>query len=387
MTEGELHPSRFDPVLGVIALAGAASVLFLPFYQFAPNRIVTGTDLTLMGSSLPAFLILLGSWALVGAFSLLPPAARSGPASSWVWLVVPLPVLAAGLGAVQVSWALAGSQPIARVTLGSGFWVTLLGSAIAGVCLPSTRSVRLLALGISVALVVASLSVGAFDALSLVREAKNLGPTFVDELVRHLSLTGWAVASGTVLGLVLGIAAHRSPSWRLGGFLTLNFLQTVPSLALFGLLILPLAWLSTEYPLLRDWGIKGIGATPALIALSLYAALPVARNTLTALDEMPAAVIDAGRGMGMSGFQLGVTAMVPLAWPAILAGIRVSVVQTIGNVVVAALIGAGGLGVFVFQGLGQTAMDLVLLGTLPVVVLALAADFILGLPAQFRGGR
>ena len=76
---------------------------------------------------------------------------------------------------------------------------------------------------------------------------------------------------------------------------------------------------------------------------------------------------------------------VPLAWPAVLAGIRVATVQTVGNTVVAALIGAGGLGTFIFQGLGQTAMDLVLLGTLPVVALALAADHILGLPARSRG--
>jgi osmoprotectant transport system permease protein len=107
---------------------------------------------------------------------------------------------------------------------------------------------------------------------------------------------------------------------------------------------------------------------------------------LTALDEIPAAVLDAGRGMGMSSFQLGTRVVLPLAWPAILAGIRVATVQTVGNTVVAALIGAGGLGTFIFQGLGQTAMDLVLLGTLPVVALALAADQLLGLPVLLRRG-
>jgi osmoprotectant transport system permease protein len=89
----------------------------------------------------------------------------------------------------------------------------------------------------------------------------------------------------------------------------------------------------------------------------------------------------------MSAWQLGLGVVVPLAWPPVLAGIRTATVQTIGNAVVAALIGAGGLGTFIFQGLGQTAMDLVLLGTLPVVALALAADQILGFLSRPRGAR
>ena len=148
---------------------------------------------------------------------------------------------------------------------------------------------------------------------------------------------------------------------------------------------MPLAWLSSRYPVLRAWGVQGIGALPALIALSLYAALPVARNTLTALEHMDPAVLDAGRGMGLSSLQLGLRVVVPLAWPSVLAGIRVATVQTVGNTVVAALIGAGGLGTFVFQGLGQTAMELVLAGTLPVVALALAADQLLGLASRPQG--
>lgn len=383
----DLRPSRIDPVLGLLALGGVASVLFVPFYQFATNRIVAGTDWSLLASSAPSFALLLGAWLVVGGFSLLPPAVRASPEARWVWLLVPVPVLAASWGAAQVSWTLAGTDSVARVTLGTGFWLTLLGTAVAGISLRSTAVVRTLAVGAALAVLAVAARTGAFDALSLAREARNLGPTFGAEFLQHLWLTGWAVAVGTLLGLFLGILGHRSPSWRLGGFLTLNFLQTVPSLALFGLLILPLAWLSNEFPWLRDWGIKGIGATPALIALSLYAALPVARNALTVLDEMPEAVLDAGRGMGMSGPQLALLVVVPMAWPAVLAGIRIATVQTVGNTVVAALIGAGGLGVFIFQGLGQTAMDLVLLGTLPVVALALAADFILGIASRSRGVR
>jgi osmoprotectant transport system permease protein len=113
----------------------------------------------------------------------------------------------------------------------------------------------------------------------------------------------------------------------------------------------------------------------------------VARNTLTALQHLDPAVLDAGRGMGLSSLQLGLRVVVPLAWPSVLAGIRVATVQTVGNTVVAALIGAGGLGTFVFQGLGQTAMELVLVGTLPVVALALAADLLLGWAGRPQGER
>lgn len=387
MDQAALGSPRIDPVLAALALAGAGSAFLVPFYQFAPNRIVGGTSWFLVPASLPAALGLLLGWLGIGAFACLSPSVRRAAGARWAWLLVPVPVLAALAGAARVSWALAGTNAVARVTLGAGFWLTLLGALVAGIAMPSGILVRALGLLPALGLVVAGLVRGWFDALSLVREARSLGSAFGTEFTRHLTLTGGAVMAGTVLGLALGVAAHRSPGWRLGGFFTLNFLQTLPSLALFGLLILPLAWLSARFPSLRAWGIKGIGPAPALIALSLYATLPIARNTLTVLDEMPQAVLDAGRGMGMSEWQLGLGVVVPLAWPAVLAGIRIATVQTVGNTVVAALIGAGGLGTFIFQGLGQTAMDLVLLGTLPVVALALAADQVLGFLSRPRGAR
>jgi osmoprotectant transport system permease protein len=385
MDLSDRKPARVDPVLAALAGLGLASLFLLPLCQFAPNRIVAGRDCYLLPASRTWALGLMLSWLALAAFAGLPPDLRARPAARWAWPLVPLPLLAAAAGAARIAWTLAGSDPVARVTLGPGFWMTLLGTLVAGISLPSRPLSRGIVWLAVLGLGAAGLAVGSFDALSLVREARNLGPAFGQEFVQHLRLTGAAVAAGTLLGLALGSLAHRYRPWRLGGFLTLNFLQTVPSLALFGLLIMPLAWLSAHHPALRDWGVKGIGAAPALIALSLYAALPIARNTLTALDELPEAALDAGRGMGMSRFQMAWQVKVPLAWPAVLAGIRVATVQTVGNTVVAALIGAGGLGTFIFQGLGQTAMDLVLLGTLPVVALALAADHILGLPARSRG--
>lgn len=130
-------------------------------------------------------------------------------------------------------------------------------------------------------------------------------------------------------------------------------------------------------PLAAALGIRGIGAAPALIALFLYSLLPVVANTIAGLSQVPAAVTDAARGMGMTGRQRIMQVEVPLALPVILAGIRIVLVQNMGLATVAALIGGGGFGTFVFQGIGQTAIDLVLLGAIPTVALSFAAAIIL----------
>jgi osmoprotectant transport system permease protein len=165
-------------------------------------------------------------------------------------------------------------------------------------------------------------------------------------------------------------------------FAILNLLQTVPSIALFGLLIVPLSALATAMPALGRLGIGGIGVAPAVIALVLYALLPVVRSTVAGISGVAAALIDAARGMGMTRHQRFWRVELPLAAPVLLAGLRIVTVQAIGLAVVAALIGAGGLGSFVFEGLGQYAADLVLLGALPAIVLALAADFLLQIVAS-----
>jgi osmoprotectant transport system permease protein len=154
-------------------------------------------------------------------------------------------------------------------------------------------------------------------------------------------------------------------------FPVLNVLQTIPSIALFGLLIGPLAWLGRQLPGL---GIAGVGLAPALLALSLYALLPVVRGTLAGLQQVPPAVREAARGMGMTPWQIMLQVETPLALPVFLSGLRITTVQAVGLAAVAALIGAGGFGAIMFQGLSASALDQVLLGVLPVVLLALLVD-------------
>ncbi len=179
------------------------------------------------------------------------------------------------------------------------------------------------------------------------------------------------------MALPLGFLCHRVPRIRAGILQVLNLIQTIPSIALFGILMVPLGALAAAYPLLAEWGIGGIGAAPAVIALFLYSLLPVVANTVVGLGRVPAATVEAARGMGLTPGQVLRLIELPLALPVILTGIRIVLVQNIGLVTIAALIGGGGFGTFVFQGMGQTAIDLVLLGAIPTVALAFAAAVLL----------
>ncbi|PZL84955.1 osmoprotectant uptake system permease, partial [Pantoea sp. ARC270] len=215
---------------------------------------------------------------------------------------------------------------------------------------------------------------GQLSDLSLLKEYANRHAVFDAALGRHLTLLAGTVLPALLIALPLGVLLFRRPVWQSGVFGVLNVIQTVPSVALFGLLIAPLAGLANHFPWLGAWGISGIGMAPALIALVLYALLPLVRSVVVGLQQVPHEVRESARGTGMSGWQQFVAVDVPLALPVWLAGLRVVVVQTLGMAVVAALIGAGGFGAIIFQGLLSSALDLVLLGVIPVIALAVAID-------------
>ena len=145
---------------------------------------------------------------------------------------------------------------------------------------------------------------------------------FWQELASHLALSGASVLGATVIGVPLGMLAFRRRRAEKPIFSISNGLQTIPSLALFGLLIAPLAYLGRQFPFLRAIGIRGVGNTPAIIALVLYGLLPIVRNTFTGLKTIDRGVVDAGRGMGMSKRQLLLLVQIPIALPHALARIR-----------------------------------------------------------------
>ncbi len=188
------------------------------------------------------------------------------------------------------------------------------------------------------------------------------------------------------MGLPLGVLIERRKRLRAPVLGTLNAIQTVPSIALFGILIGPLGWISVHVPGAAAVGVHGIGAAPAFLALFLYSLLPMTANTVVGLDHVPRNVVDAANGMGMTHRQRLLSVELPLALPVILTGVRVVLVQNIGLATIAALIGGGGFGVFVFAGLGQTAPDLILLGAVPTVLLAFAAAIVLDATVELATG-
>ena len=181
----------------------------------------------------------------------------------------------------------------------------------------------------------------------------------------HLWLVGVSTVLALLVGLPLGVMIARWPRWNKPVLAGANIIQTIPSLALFGFL-LPVPWLGERVDRL------------AILALTLYALLPVIRNTYTGIRGVDPAVVEAGRGMGMTDRQLLFRVELPLALSVILSGVRVAVVISVGLATIAAAIGAGGLGEFIFRGLAMVNNQLILAGAVPAAILALSADVSLG---------
>ena len=373
-----LRPSVVQVTLILSALLG---VLALGFVGFSPNRILTGKSLALWEvASTPGTIAfaLAGLTLLAGALA--PPHPLRNLVSG-VGAIALLVVTVWVAGDVATELTAAAPSPAARVSLGGAFWVLALAAALAASDalgrLARGHWWRFGALGLVLAFLIVLALGGHFDHLSLVREWANRREAYAAELGRHLVLVVGALVPAVLVGVPLGLLALRRPGVAPGLFAGLNLVQTIPSIALFGLLIGPLTWAADVVPGLRSIGVGGIGAAPALVALVLYALLPVARSTHAGFRQVSPSVIDAARGMGMTGGQVLRRVSLPLAMPVLLSGLRIVLVQLIGLTVVAALIGAGGLGTFVFQGLGQTATDLVLLGAVSTIALALFADIVL----------
>jgi len=354
----------------------------LKFVQYKPNRIATGEGLFTWEVLSPAQLFLLALPWIAACILLYAVRARRERS-------VLLPLMDGVLGNIVVVMVfvivgkvtrdlLSAEFPYARTSMAFGSWLMIFAGytlVLSSVQRLSKRKAATAFLSLAGFIAVIAVFVsGRLDELSIVKEFFVNRNRFLDEVGRHLAMSGTAVLLATIIGVPLGVLAYRRGVLEKPIFFIVNTVQTIPSLALFGIMIAPLSLLSQRFPLLRELGVKGIGSTPALIALTLYALLPIVRNTYTSLKVLDPSVVESALGMGMSRFQLLLFVEVPLSLPIILSGIRISMVQAIGNTTVAALIGAGGFGVFVFQGLGQAVPDLILLGALPVILLAVLVD-------------
>ena len=391
-----LKPTRISPGVGYAAFeldplwAGGllALWLILPWSKGARRGLIAGLGVLAWGG-----LIAAGADRLLGSAGEF---ARVSPAGG-LWLGIPAFYLAFFAAYREGGWRATWTAPVAGAVL---LWV------------------------------------GAFDRLGPAVELGAWRSQFGTELWRHLALFGSALIQAVLIGVPLGILASRGRgfNWVVG---VTGFLQTIPSLALFGLLLAPLAWLSRVLsleaalgilgvgallarllrrvgtwavlvvalpvgllgmvlmgallfgllgpdPLRLAWnaplsqaGVRGIGAAPAVLALTLYALLPIVAGTRAGLQAVSEDLRQAGRGMGMSPKELLLRVELPLALPLVMEGVRGAAVLTIGITTIAALIGAGGLGFFILRGVEGGAPDLVLLGAVPVILLALLTDLLL----------
>lgn len=366
-------------VLLCLMLLGLPAALWLAFLAEAPNRLVSGQGQPLAHYLAgPRYLLLLPLIAWLAAVF-----ARPSPR----WQLCIIACSGAWLGGL--TW-LAGdaarsiaqtASPLARTSLGGAFWLLcLLGWLAAGDAtarLPSSwvrRGQRQLWALLPLLPVLCLLASGQLDELSLLKEYHNRREVFTDALVAHLTLVLGALLPTLALGLPLGWSLYHRPLRQGPVLAVLNLVQTLPAIALFGLLIGPLAALAAAWPALGELGIQGVGAAPALIALTLYALLPITRSVLAGLVQVPATAREAATAMGLNGWQLFRQLELPLALPVLLAGLRLTVIQLIGLAMLAALVGAGGLGTLMFQGLASSALDLILLGVLPAAALTLLVD-------------
>jgi osmoprotectant transport system permease protein len=372
---GALGP--VDRLGALLAGIGALAFLGLPFVVAKPNRILPGDALSL-AAALPG-------WQAVACAALL-----AAVAVVAVGVREPRPRLAAalaGIAAVALCAAAAGDaltppgNHVVRIAPGAGCWLLLVSlGVLAADALAKERpgpAARIAFLAAVAGVAALAFAHGTFDHLSVMREYAANAARFAAALRRHVLLALGSLVAAVAVAVPLGILCHRRPRLRAGVLATLNLVQTIPAVALFGILMVPLGALAAAVPLAAALGIAGIGAAPAVVALFLYSLLPVVANTVVGLARVAPAAVEAARGMGMTRAQVLRGIELPLALPVILTGIRIVLVQNIGLVTIAALIGGGGLGAFVFQGIGQTAIDLVLLGAIPTVALAFAGAVLL----------
>lgn len=395
--------------LGFLALAGLYG---LPWLALAPNRLLPGRPVLASMALGPAMHIAAAALvlALVLARSsrdlggrLAGPLPATGPRSTLDPLPAPGPSLALGLvlAAMLVLVGLTGegasrllsdASPVARVALGPGFWTAILALAVLAVELAREtggRHAGALAVLVIAGAVAGLFQAGMLDALSLAVEAHARADLLTAALARHLLLAATALLAAVALALPLGWSAFRSPRAASAIGAVLSAVQVVPAIALFGLLVPLLALLLAAAPALREAGLAAIGPAPALIGVTAYLTLPLVRGLAAGLGAADPAVVEAARAMGFTDGRILREVRVPLGLPVLAGALRVAAVQSVGLTTLGGLIGAGGLGALVFEGMAQFAPDLILLAAVPVVILAVVVDVALAAlaPKGARSGR
>jgi osmoprotectant transport system permease protein len=354
-----------DGIRRGLSLILFATLFFLPIGFFKVNRVLNGSVFSLWELGYAWMLVL---FALFSTFKI-----------EFKWLrylrtgfLIVLPSVLIYISQRYVITEIYDPN-VARISLGPSIYLAIIGAWV----LLSTETKGTLKITLSLLALLVLFGLGMFPMLGLYKEYINRQASFFLELQRHLSLAVSSLLFALIPGIYLGYQSTRHPRLRewIMGFV--NGFQVAPTLSMLALLMIPLASLGQSFPFLRAWGVKGVGFLPAFIVLSLYALLPITSNTYTAFKQLDPSVMDSAKALGMSSKQVFSKVSFPLALPFIITGVRIAFIQNIGNTILAGLVGGGGMGSLIFLGLAQSATDLILLGSLPVVLMAMGFEVIL----------
>ncbi len=374
-----------DKTLLLLSSMGAVAFVFLAFAELKPNRILQGTKYTgfeFLGTlGILVFLL----WTLLIVLSFYEKKYKD----MTIFMVTSILV-------ISLFWTLELStgnyvdgSTSSRISLSAGFYIQifcvymLFSTYTKGI--KEYKFIKFMgAIGIFAVLAYFMMN-GDFDDLSLIKEYYIKEAQFYDNLRIHGILTLSSVLAGSIIAIPLGFLAYSRNKLENVIMVPLSIIETIPSLSLFGVLLVPLSGLG-KLPFFDAIGVSGIGWAPAFVALTLYTLLPIGRNTLTGFYSVEKDVIESAIGMGMSKKQVLRKIELPLAFPVIFAGIKIAFIQTIGGAVLAGLVGGGGMGTFVFLGLGEASPDLILLGVLPIVFFTVILNYVLNTFEEYMRG-
>lgn len=364
----------------IIGILSMLTFIISPIVRIKPNRISMGE----LVSSIELFsffsLGILFLWAIIIALSFYGNKRRY---SYQILISILLLISIVLLIPIKAERLLMGTSP--RISLSQGFYFQLLWVYLT-IFISSKKTSQSLAINALFILLPLwvfyyASTIGLFDDLSLMKEFLTKKNQFYNNLIVHGTLTVFSVLSGMIIAIPLGFIAYRYKKAEDKVMIPLSIIETIPSLSLFGILLVPLSRLG-RIGVLSNLGISGIGWAPAYIALTLYTLLPIGRNTLSGFSSVDKGIIEAAKGMGMKPLEILFKIEFPLAFPVIFTGIRIAFTQTIGGAVLAGLVGGGGLGTFVFLGLAEASPDLILLGVIPIVILTIAIDYLLRISGE-----
>lgn len=365
-----------DKTLLLLSFLGATAFSLMTFISYKENRISQGTGYSSFQFLGGFAMIILALWLILAGLSFY----NGQMKNILVFTISTVLLLSLFWGLQHAAGVFIDGESSARISLSGGFYLQIFSIymllSFYSARIKEYTFVKWLGLGAIILFFVFFFVRGAFDDLSLIKEYIIKKDQFYENLRMHAFLTFSSVITGAVIAIPLGFLAYTKNKWEGRVMTPLSVLQTIPSLSLFGILLVPLSGLG-QLRFFNAIGVSGIGWAPAYVALTLYTLLPIARNTLTGFYSVDKNIIEASQGMGMNRKQILSQIELPLAFPVIFTGVRIAFIQTIGGAVLAGLVGGGGMGSFVFLGLGEASPDLILLGVLPIVFFTSLFDYVL----------